>query len=83
MAQAVVQNNDSVTLHLSKEEASNLFELLSVHSVVSSVDTYPIYSALDDASKYAVFLDVPMSQVVGLLSRTRVTSGGLFEIVRP
>lgn len=83
MANAVVNGDSTVTLELSAEEARNLQKFLYVHSVISYVDTYPIFVALDNAAKDADFLFISSTQAEELFRCTRVTPSGLFEIIRP
>lgn len=64
-----------INLELTEEEAENLYTLLGLHSLDSSVDTYPIFEKLD---KYVA--ERPGDQWIYDLNRTGINTQGLIYI---
>ena len=74
MAKAIAIHKSAfpdVVLELNPEEARALVEYLSIHSIVSSINTYPIFRALSEALD-----DYPSAkQSVELSQRTTLENG--------
>lgn len=64
-----------INLELTEEEAENLYTLLGLHSLGSSVDTYPVFAKLSD-----VLPERGMDQWCYDLNRTGINEQGLIYI---
>lgn len=76
--------NDKVILELTEEEAESLLLYLGLHSISSSLETYPIFEKLQkiidpDCERPEFSPD----NFISFAGRTEISSGGLLFTVKP